>query len=210
MRLFSPCGFAVLLCGWLLPVASLSAQTQAQNDADSYIAPAGSAPPVAPPLRKDSPLYHLANDPKMVSLPVGYREGNTSGTPYGVGHRLIDTDGGEGWGWVRKADDDWGGAKWIALQETPGLVIAPFRRLLVPDSDNNWEYRFWGSFASYKAYDPHLDEMLPVFILQGYEVIGPANPLRNKMGPSDRVGHRASGASSRSSSPIQTDHPGVD
>jgi hypothetical protein len=40
-------------------------------------------------------------------------------------------------------------------------------------------------------------------------VIGPANPLRIKVGPPDRIEHRPSGASSRESRPILTD-PGVD
>jgi hypothetical protein len=210
MRFLSFCLWAALPGGWLLAASSLHAQTPAQQEADSYVAPAGAAPPVAPPLRKGSPLDHLAHDPKMASLPIGYREGNTSGAPYGIGHRMVDDDGGQGWGWIRKSDDDWNDGKWVALQETPGLVIAPFRRLLVPNSDSNWEFKVWGSFAGYEAYDPHLDELLPVFVLQGYQVIGPANPLHNKVGPPGRIQHRPSGASSRNSNPIQTDHPGVD
>jgi hypothetical protein len=210
MRLLSLRSSLVVFAGWLLAAAPLPAQTPAEKDTDSYIAPAGAPPPVAPPLRKDSPLYHLANDPKMATLPIGYREGNTTGAPYGVGHRWIDEMGGQGWGWLRKSDDDWSDGKWIALQETPGLAIAPFRRLYLPNSDANWEFRFWGRLAPYKAYDPHLDELLPVFVLQGYEVLGPANPISNKVGPPDRIANRPSGASSRSSNSIQSDHPGID
>jgi hypothetical protein len=54
-----------------------------------------------------------------------------------------------------------------------------------------------------------MDEQLPLFILQGYEVIGPAAPLSIKVGPTDRVEHRPSGASSRDGRPILSD-PGVD
>jgi hypothetical protein len=174
-----------------------------------YHAPAGEAPPVAPPLKKGSPLDHLANDPKLAALPVGYKEGDTKGGAPWIAHRLIDGQNGQGWGWVKKSGDDWGSAKWIALQETPGLAVAPHRKLVKADVDLNWEYRLWGKFASYKAYDPRMDEQLPVFILQGYEVIGPAAPLSNKVGPPDRVLHRASGASSREGRPILSD-PGVD
>ena len=172
-------------------------------------APNGGPPPVAPPLNPNSPLYHLAHDPKQATPTPGYREGNTGGSPYGVAHRGIDTDGGQGWGWIRPSDGDWGDGKWIALQETPGLVIAPHRKLVTATGDADWEFKVWGHMASYKAYDPHLDETLPVFVLQGYEVIGLAAPLRNKIGPPGRIHQRPSGASSRQGSPILSDH-GVD
>ncbi len=174
-----------------------------------YQAPTGEAPPVAPPLRKGSALDHLANDPKLAQPTVGYREGHTEGAAPWVGHRLIDPVGGQGWGWIVKGGDNWGTAKWVALQESPGLAVAPHRKLLKADGDLNWEYRLWGKFASYKAYDPRLDEELPVFLLQGYMVMGPAAPLDIKVGPPGRVQHRPSGASSREGRPILTD-PGVD
>jgi len=174
-----------------------------------YQAPAGEAPPVAPPLKKGSPLDHLANDPKLAEPTIGYKEGNTQGNAPWIAHRLIDDVGGQGWGWVKKSDAGWGSAKWIALQETLGLAVAPHRKLAKADADLNWEYKFWGHFASYKAYDPRLDEQLPVFVLTGYEVIGLAAPLNIKVGPPDRIEHRPSGASSRDSRPILSD-PGVD
>jgi hypothetical protein len=196
--------FAVLLLGsLLLPIGTLYAQEAV------YQAPAGQAPPVAPPLRKGSPLDHLANDPKILQPVIGYREGHTAGDAPWIAHRLIDDVGGQGWGWVKKNGAGWGSARWIALQETPGLAVAPHRKLVKADGDLNWEYKFWGRFASYKAYDPRLDEQLPVFVLAGYEVIGPAAPLDIKVGPPDRIQHRPSGASSRDSRPILSD-PGVD
>ncbi len=179
------------------------------DDDTVYKAPEGQAPPVAPPLRKGSPLDHLANDPKQNAPTVGYREGNTQGSTYWVAHRLIDPVGGQGWGWVRKPDQRWSNARWIALQESPGLAVAPHRKLLKAEMDLNWEYKFWGKFADYKAYDPRLDEQLPVFILQGYEVVGAAAPLNIKVGPPGRIDHLPSGASSRDNRPILTD-PGVD
>jgi hypothetical protein len=189
-------------------IATSALPTQADDNA-IYVPPSGGPPPVAPPLRKGSPLDHLANDPKLEVPTIGYREGHTSGSVYWIAHRLIDTDGGQGWGWVRKSDEGWNSAKWIALQETLGVAVAPHRKLVKADADLNYEYKFWGNFATYKAYDPHLDEMLPVFVLQGYEVLGPAAALDLKVGPPNRVQHRPSGASSRPSSPILSD-PGVD
>jgi hypothetical protein len=162
------------------------------------------APPVAPPLKKGSPLDHLTNDPKLDLPQAGYKEGQIGGTPLFIGHRGIDTEGGQGWGWLRKGSDGWDDGQWIALQEQPGLAVAPFRKLKQRNADADWEFKFWGHYASYKAYDPRLDELLPVFVLQGYEVIGPAAPLRLRVGPPDRPHSRGSGASSRSSNPIQT------
>ncbi len=199
---------ALFLAGLSLALTLLAAAlspARAQLAGDTSL----TAPPVAPPLKKGSPLDHLTNDPKLDQLPIGYREGQTGGTPFFVAHRGIDTDGGMGWGWLRKSDDDWSDGKWIALQEQPGLAVAPFRKLKTRDADADWEFRFWGRYASYKAYDPHLDELLPVFVLQGYQVIGPAAPLRLRVGPPDRPHSRGSGASSRSSSPILSNR-GID
>ena len=189
--------------------SSLLVAEDNQNDSATYVPPAGAPPPVAPPLKKGSPLDHLANDPRQETPTVGFKEGHTSDPVYWTAHRFTDEMGGQGWGWIKKSTDGWGSAKWIALQETPGLAVAPHRKLTKSDADTNWEYKFWGKFATYQAYDPHLDEMLPVFILQGYEVIGPANALNNKVGASNRIQHRPSGASSRPGSPILSD-PGVD
>jgi hypothetical protein len=72
-------GPVILFCA-LAALALLAvpvfAEDEAPNttDAEVYKAPVGEAPPVAPPLRKDSPLWHLANDPKYTSLAPGYRE----------------------------------------------------------------------------------------------------------------------------------------
>jgi hypothetical protein len=204
----------VLVVGFLVAAGFVSADLRAadadkDNDGGAYVPPAGTAPPVAPPLKKGSPLDHLANDPKQDTPTTGYKEGHTSDPVYWMAHRFADPMGGQGWGWVKKSGDGWGSATWIALQETPGLAVAPHRKLVKGDADSDWEYKFWGRMATYKAYDPHLDEMLPVFILQGYEVIGPASPLRNKVGAPDRIQHRPSGASSREGRPILSD-PGVD
>ena len=196
--------FCALLSGsLLLTTGSLSAQEAV------YQAPPGQAPPVAPPLKKGSPLDHLANDPKLAQPTVGYKEGRTEGAAPWIGHRLTDEQGGQGWGWGKKSGASWGSAKWIALQETLGVAVAPHRKLVKADADLNWEYKFWGKFTSYKAYDPRMDEQLPVFVLQGYEVIGLEAPLDIKIGPPNRIEHRPSGASSRDSRPILSD-PGVD
>jgi hypothetical protein len=189
-------------CGAICAAAPIfpGAPLRAQMAEDTSV----TAPPVAPPLKKGSPLDHLTNDPKLAQPVVGYREGNTQGAVYFVAHRGLDDMGGMGWGWLRKNGDGWGGAKWIALQEQPGLAVAPFRKLTKRDGDADWEFKFWGGYAKYTAYDPHLNELLPVFVLQGYEVIGPAASLNLHPGPPGRPRSRPSGASSRSSNPIQS------
>ena len=209
MRAFS--FFWMLAGAWVFSTGALSAQTasvQSSDDSGVYTSPNGAPPPVAPPIRKGSPLDHLVNDPKVETLPVGYKEGHTTGSDYWIAHRRVDEAGGQGWGWVEKNGEDWGSAQWIALQEMPGVAVAPFRKLVSHEADDNWEFKFWGKIASYKAYDPHLDEIIPVFVLQGYEVIGSENALTIKVGPPDRVGHRPSGASSRGDRPIG--NPGID
>ena len=116
-----------------------------------------------------------------------------------------------GWGWLRKSErrlERW--ASGSRLQEQPGIAVAPFRKLKTRDADADWEFRFWGRYASYKAYDPHLDELLPVFVLQGYRGHRARQaPLRLRVGPPDRPHSRGSGASSRSSSPILSNR-GID
>jgi hypothetical protein len=122
---------------------------------------------------------------------------------------LPDPDGGQGWGWVRKPNQGWGSAKWVTIEETLGVAVAPHRHLQKSDMDTDWEFKFWGHFATYKAYDPRLDEQIPVFVLDGYQVIGETKPLSIKAGPPGRMQHIPSGASSRGDRPIMTD-PGVD
>jgi hypothetical protein len=204
--------FTGIFCLGLVVSAPLFAEDDAPPVNDGkYVAPGGGPPPVAPPLKKGSPLDHLANDPKQPLPTVGYKEGHTNGTEYWIGHRGQDAQGGEGWGWIKPGTDSmsWSSGQWIALQETLGVAVAPHRKLVKNDADLDWEYKLWGHIAPYKAYDPHLDEKLPVFVLDGYEVIGPGTPLSLKVGAEGRIQHRPSGASSRSSSPILSD-PGVD
>jgi hypothetical protein len=199
-----PILLSAILCGSLvLSIRLLPAQEAV------YKAPEGEAPPVAPPLKKGSPLDHLANDPRQDAPTIGYKEGHTAGEAPWIGHRLPDAMGGQGWGWVKKNGDNWDSSKWVTLQETLGLAVAPHRKLFKSDGDSNWEYKLWGKFAPYKAYDPRMDEQIPVFVLQGYEVIGPQPALDLKQGPPDRIQHKPSGASSREGRPILSD-PGVD
>lgn len=208
MRPFLLVGIFVLT-GLLAVNLRAAGPAPADDSEPVYTPPEGEAPPVAPPVKPGSPLDHLAHDPKQDTPTVGYKEGHTQGDTYFIAHSFVDDAGGSGWGWVKKNGSSWGSAQWVALQEHPGVAVAPFRHLFKRDGDLNFEYKFWGHFAPYKAYDPHLDEELPVFVLEGYEVIGLGNPLSLKVGAPNRITHKGSGASSRSNRPILTD-PSVD
>ncbi|HSI86021.1 MAG: hypothetical protein ACAI35_25610 [Candidatus Methylacidiphilales bacterium] len=111
------------------------------------------------------------------------------------GHRFYG-EKEAGWGWVRSASDSWANAKWCALKETPGVIMAPFRTLPNRWDDHNHEYKFWGRWADYTAYDPHRDEDLPVFIIEGYESLGPQKDLKRTPG-AVRRNRPSRGATSR-------------
>lgn len=167
--------------------------------------------PEPPPPGHWTPLDHLAFDPRGTSLPQGFSKGKTDGTAPYIGHRFIDDVGGSGWGWIKSSSNkSWGStAKWCALKETPGVIIAPNRSFTKPDGDLNYEYEIWGYWAKYTAYDPRTDERLPVFVLQGWRVIGPSPALALHVGLPGRQVRRDAGPSSRTTSPIRTD-PGID
>lgn len=194
---------SVPLPGFRLLAAALLAALplRAQDPADANV-------PIAPAVTSGdhmSPLDHLAKDPKVASLPTGYTEGDTSGPVFWIGHRAIDTVGGSGWGWIKKNGVLWSSSQWAVLKETPGVVAAPSRKLTKPDGDLNWEYKLWGTWAAYKAYDPRTDEFLPIFILQGYQVIGAKGALSLKTGPRDRAsGRRHSTATARPGQQMQS------
>jgi hypothetical protein len=121
-----------------------------------------------------------------------------------IGHRFAE-EKGAGWGWVKREKEDWRQAKWVCVRETPGKVVAPWRALGNRTADQNTQYKLWGYFAAHRVYDPVLDEMNEVFVLDRFEIIGEAAVLKRKPGPVERFSKpaRASRASSRENRPIQ-------
>ena len=77
------------------------------------------------------------------------------------------------------------------------------------NGDLNYEYELWGHWARFTAYDARTDERLPIFILEGWRVIGLEPALQLNVGLPTRRHRSGTGAASRSSNPILTD-PGVD
>jgi hypothetical protein len=43
-------------------------------------------------------------------------------------------------------------------------------------SDNNYEYKLYGSFSGDKVYEPASNHIYPEFVLKGYEVISTSPP----------------------------------
>ncbi len=103
-----------------------------------------------------------------------------------IGHRFVE-EKGQGWGWVKRPRDDWRRARWVAFKENPQGAMAPGRaRLPKSTDDHNTRYRLWGSFLDRKVYDPKTDELLDVFVIDGWELIGPAAPPDILPGPQER------------------------
>lgn len=101
-----------------------------------------------------------------------------------IGQRVV-ADRYAGWGWLKREGESWRSAKWIMVEEKPGVILAPQRFYLRPEDDNNMQYRLYGSFASYKGYEPNVDTLTDVFVLKGFEVIGPGSKIERKPpGPS--------------------------
>jgi len=79
-----------------------------------------------------------------------------------------------GWGWIKKEKESWRQARWVALEGTTGICPLPHTFLPRPEDDKNYQYRFYGSFAPYRAYEPQADVWVDVFILRGFMSLGPA------------------------------------
>ncbi|MEM1085570.1 MAG: hypothetical protein AAGI48_15775 [Verrucomicrobiota bacterium] len=79
------------------------------------------------------------------------------------------------WGYVRKPRQPWSRAQLVLMREdrkrTPDRLSEtgpPGRRY---GFDQNYEYRLQGYFTGNKAYDPNSNQILPEFMLTGYEVV---------------------------------------
>lgn len=117
--------------------------------------------------------------------------GDLSGEVF-IGQRTV-IDRYAGWGWIKRENENWKKSRWVMLQETPKVIFAPGRYLGHPDRDNGTQYKLYGSWAPYKGYEPNFDVFVDVFIIKGFELIGPAeipkmSPPRSKRGRSDSDG----------------------
>jgi hypothetical protein len=173
-------------------------------------APAATPPPASvsepkPPAPEDDfmpssaePVEKPKPEEKKIVAPglVGAAEGEMF-----IGHRFYEEKGG-GWGWVKRPNEGWNQAIWVVLKETPGKIVAPFRRNSGRSADHNYEYKLWGEFNGESAYDPHRDEVMPAFLLKGYQVIGPTEPLTRKPGSPDRFNKQKKSRAGSRNNPV--------
>ena len=87
---------------------------------------------------------------------------------YFIGRRYYKPDY-KFWGYIRRPGQAWSEAQLVMLNEKEKL--APDRERLEFGSDNNYEYKLYGSFSGDKVYEPASNGIYPEFVLKGYELI---------------------------------------
>ena len=107
---------------------------------------------------------------------------------YFIGRRYYKVDY-KFWGWIRKPRQPWTTAKLVMMNEHEKL--APDRALGKLGSDNNYEYKLFGSYSGETVYEPASNGFYPEFLLKGYEIrsAAPANIYRSPLAldPTKRV-----------------------
>lgn len=92
---------------------------------------------------------------------------------YYVGRRYYKRDF-KFWGYVRRPGQPWSTAQLVMLNENKKL--APDRAIEQFGSDNNYEYKLFGSFSGEKVYEPASNGIYPEFVLENYELISRTPP----------------------------------
>ena len=87
---------------------------------------------------------------------------------YFIGRRYYKVDY-KFWGWMRKPGESWSTAKMVMLNENQ--KFAPDRELGKLGSDNNYEYKLFGSFSGEMVYEPASNGFYPELVLKGTELI---------------------------------------
>ena len=103
---------------------------------------------------------------------------------YFIGRRYFKGSVFKFWGYVRKPGQPWNTAKLVVFNEKEKL--APDREKLSFGSDNNYEYKLWGSFSGQTVYEPASNGFYPEFVLKKYELISTNPPPILKSQSSDR------------------------
>ena len=91
---------------------------------------------------------------------------------YYIGRRYYKPDY-KFWGYIRRSGQPWSTAQLVVLNEKQKL--APDRERLEFGSDNNYEYKLYGSFSGDTVYEPASNGFYSEFVLKGYELIS-TNP----------------------------------
>lgn len=78
------------------------------------------------------------------------------------------------WGYVRRPGQPWSTSKLIMMNEQQKL--APDRQANKLGSDNNYEYKLYGTFSGETVYEPASNGMYPEFVLKNYELVSTTPP----------------------------------
>lgn len=99
---------------------------------------------------------------------------------YYVGRRYYKVDY-KFWGYIRESGKPWSTAKMVMMNENSKL--APDREQGALGTDNNYEYKLFGSFTGDSVYEPASNHEYPEFKLKGYELLStsPA-PIYHEVG----------------------------
>jgi hypothetical protein len=104
---------------------------------------------------------------------------------YFIGRRYFKGSVFKFWGYLRKPGQPWKTAQLVVFNEKEKL--APDRERLSFGSDNNYEYRIYGTFSGETVYEPASNGFYPEFILKKYELISTNPPPIFRSQYSDRA-----------------------
>lgn len=104
---------------------------------------------------------------------------------YFIGHRYFKGSVFKFWGYVRKPGQPWNTAQLVVFNEKEKL--APDREIRSFGSDNNYEYKLYGTFSGQTVYEPASNGFYPEFILKSYELISKNPPPIFRSQYSDRA-----------------------
>jgi hypothetical protein len=104
---------------------------------------------------------------------------------YYIGRRYFKGTVFKFWGYVRKPGQPWKTAQLVVFNEKEKL--APDREQRRFGSDNNYEYRLYGTFSGEPVYEPASNGFYQEFILKNYELISTNPPPIFRSQKSDRA-----------------------
>jgi len=174
-------GLLIPLFVWIaIPAVCLAPPLSTRSSSDSTEAnPQATTPPLAdePPETQDDEEVRKPVEEKVVRATLAAahtpaNHGDTTGESWIAQRTMVEDYCG--WGWVKKDKESWRQARWVALEGTPRTCPLPHTFLPRPVDDKNYQYRFFGTFAPYRAYEPQADMWVDVFILKGFMSLGPA------------------------------------
>ena len=158
--------------GWAPPLPLRSAQSTDPAETQPAASEADDEPVSANDEEIRKPIEEKVARATLPAAHTPAKHGETDGE-FWVAQRTMVEDYC-GWGWIKKEKESWRQARWVALEGTPGICPLPHTFLPRPEDDKNYQYRFYGSFAPYRAYEPQADVWVDVFILKGFLSLGPA------------------------------------